>query len=158
MDVVCVWLGWAMLAVGVVGCFIPVIPGPPLAYASLLVVHFFGGRSVPTFATLLIVGAVTVAVTVLDYIVPAIGAKKFNCSKYGTFGCFVGTIVGLFFLPLGIILGPFIGALSGELMHGRPLAAALYGAVGALLGYLAGLLLKIVCCGYIAVVFWKATT
>ena len=154
MDIVYITIGWALLAVGTLGCFIPVLPGPPVAYASLFLAYVVGTIS---GTTLLVAGGVTIAVCILDYIVPAIGARKFNCSKAGIIGCMVGTIIGLFFLPFGIIIGAFIGALVGEAMIARKkLGQALCGAFGAILGYLAGIAIKLACCGFLAYCFYNA--
>ena len=95
-------------------------------------------------------------VIVLDYVVPALGAKKFDCSKWGVFGCMVGTIVGIFFAPFGIILGPFLGAVAGELVAGKALSAAMRGGIGALLGFLAGVVLKFAACALFAWWFVQA--
>jgi len=157
IDVAYICIGWALLVIGTLGCFISVLPGPPLAYLALVLAHLTGDHSSPTISTLVVSGVVTAVVTVLDYIVPSIGAKKFNCSKAGTWGCLVGTVVGLFFMPFGVILGPFLGALTGEIIAGKRPRPALRGAVGALLGYVAGIVLKLICCGFLGVVFWKAT-
>ena len=135
------WIGWILIAIGTIGCFLPVLPGPPIAYAALFLALARGDQAV---------------VLVLDWIVPTLGAKKFNCSRLGMLGCFIGTIVGLFFLPLGVVLGPFIGALAGELVSGKPFGLSLKGAFGALLGYVCGVLLKVACCGFIAYQFWTA--
>ena len=70
----------------------------------------------------------------------------------------IGTIVGLFFLPIGIIAGPFFGALVGELVAGRNFGQSLYGAFGALIGFLAGVLLKVLCCGLLAYWFYQSVT
>ena len=93
------------------------------------------------------------AVTVADYIVPAIGAKKFNCSRWGTVGCFAGTIIGFFFVPIGILLGPFLGAFLGELIARKPVGAALKGGLGAFLGFLSGVFLNLLACVAMSVVF-----
>ena len=156
MDVVYECIGWALIAVGTVGCILPVIPGPPIAYAALFLALARGDHTSPDVVALIVAGVVTVAVLVLDWIVPALGAKKFNCSRLGTVGCFVGTIVGLFFLPLGVVAGPFLGALVGELSSGKPFGRSLRGAFGALLGYACGVALKLACCGFIACQFWRA--
>lgn len=156
MDVVYECIGWALIAVGTVGCILPVIPGPPIAYAALFLALARGDHTSPDVVALVVAGVVTVAVLVLDWIVPALGAKKFNCSRLGTVGCFVGTIVGLFFLPLGVVAGPFLGALVGELASGKPFGRSLRGAFGALLGYACGVALKLACCGFIACQFWRA--
>lgn len=156
MDITYEWIGWVLIAIGTIGCFLPVLPGPPIAYAALFLALARGDHSSPGVATLVITGAVTAAVLVLDWIVPSLGAKKFNCSRIGILGCFVGTIVGMFFLPYGVVAGPFLGALAGEMLYGKTLGLSLRGAFGALLGYACGLILKLVCCGFIAYQFWVA--
>lgn len=156
MDIAYEWIGWGLIAIGTIGCFLPVLPGPPIAYAALFLALARGDHSSPGVATLVVAGVVTVAVLVLDWIVPALGAKKFNCSRVGMFGCFVGTVVGLFFLPVGVVAGPFLGALAGELLSGKPFGRSLKGAFGALLGYACGVALKVACCGFVACRFWAA--
>ena len=143
-DVGLMVLGSILLLVGFIGCVVPVLPGVACAYAALWTLY-------PTTYALpterLLVGGIGAAVVIiLDYFVPALGAKKFNCSKWGIFGCMVGTIVGIFFAPLGIILGPFLGAVAGEIVAGKNASAALRGGFGALLGFIAGVLLKFVAC------------
>ena len=96
------------------------------------------------------------AVTALDYLLPSVFARKFKCSGSGVFGCVVGTVVGLFFMPVGLVAGPFLGTMAGELIAGRRLSQALKGGVGALLGYVATLALKLAAVSYFAVVFAKA--
>ena len=143
-DVAFIALGAILLLIGFVGCIIPVLPGVACAYAALWTLY-----STPYALTgerLLVGGIVVFVVIVLDYVVPALGAKKFDCSKWGVFGCMVGTIVGIFFAPFGIILGPFLGAVAGELVAGKDLPAATRGGIGALLGFLVGVVLKFAAC------------
>lgn len=78
MDIVYEWIGWILIAIGAVGCFLPVLPGPPIAYAALFLALARGDHSSPGVAALVVAGAVTAAVLVLDWIVPTLGAKKFN--------------------------------------------------------------------------------
>ena len=156
MDMTCEWIGWVLIAIGTIGCFLPVLPGPPIAYAALFLALARGDHSSPGVSTFVVAGLVTAAALVLDWIVPALGARKFNCSRVGILGCFIGTIIGLFFLPLGVVAGPFIGALVGEMVSGKPFGRSLRGAFGALLGYVCGLVLKVACCGFIAYQFWTA--
>ena len=143
-DVALIGVGAVCLLVGFVGCVVPVLPGVACAYAALWTLY--PTPYALTNERLLVGGIVAVVAIVLDYVVPALGAKKFNCSKWGVFGCMVGTIVGIFFAPLGIILGPFLGAVAGELVAGKQASAALRGGFGALLGFVAGVLLKFVAC------------
>ena len=151
MDLALAMLGGALLVAGFVFCVVPLVSGPALAYAALWTLYFTSA-GVP--AWMLVAGGVMLAsVTVLDYLVPAIGAKKFNCSRWGVFGCLVGTIAGLFFLPVGLVAGPFAGAVVGELVAGRSLAPAFRGGIGALLGFLCGTLLKFVACFAMAAMF-----
>lgn len=151
MEIVWYILASIFLILGLVGCFISIIPGPILSYLALFCL-------IPTdkclsVATLVFLGVLTIAVTVADFIIPSIGAKKFNCSSYGTWGCVIGTFLGAFFFPLGIILGPFLGALIGELIARKNITMALRGGLGAFLGFLAGTLLKLYFCIYLIVVF-----
>lgn len=143
-DVALMVVGAVCLLVGFVGCVVPVLPGVACAYAALWTLY--PTPYALTGEKLLVGGIVAVVAIVLDYVVPALGAKKFNCSKWGVFGCMVGTIVGIFFAPLGLILGPFLGAVAGELVAGKEASAALRGGFGALLGFIAGVLLKFVVC------------
>ena len=143
-DVALMVVGAVCLLIGFVGCVVPVLPGVACAYAALWTLY--PTPYALTNERLLVGGIVSVVAIVLDYVVPALGAKKFNCSKWGVFGCMVGTIVGIFFAPFGIILGPFLGAVAGELVAGKQASAALRGGFGALLGFVAGVLLKFVVC------------
>ena len=140
-------LGALCLLTGLAGCILPMLPGPPLAYAGLLLAHFTDRVQFSTAQLLVWLGLVIV-IQVLDYVVPLLGAKYSGSSKWGTRGCLVGTVVGLFFLPWGIILGPFIGAVVGELLGGRETAQALKSGLGSVVGFLLGTVAKCIVCGY----------
>jgi uncharacterized protein YqgC (DUF456 family) len=88
-------------------------------------------------------GVIAVLVTILDYIVPVWGTKRFGGSKYGTRGATVGLIVGFFLGPLGLILGPLIGAFVGELIFKDDMSYAFKAGFGSLLGFLTGIGLKL---------------
>lgn len=156
VDITLVVVGWLLVLVGFIGCFLPLLPGPPIAYVALFLPLFMGKHGSPSIWILLWAGSVTVGVTVLDYVVPALGARKFDCSALGTVGCVIGTIAGLFFLPFGVIVGPFLGAMFGEMIAGKEFIPAVKGAVGTLLGYVFGVLIKVLCCVLIAVLFYFA--
>jgi uncharacterized protein YqgC (DUF456 family) len=130
------------MIIGIIGCLVPVLPGPPLSFLGLILLHLtrFGQFTTPL---LIILGAITAAVTVMDYIVPVWGTKKFGGSKYGTRGATVGLIVGLFLGPLGIILGPFVGAFIGEMIFKDDISYAMKAGFGSLLGFLTGIGLKL---------------
>jgi len=141
-------IGGVTTVLGLVGCFVPVLPGPAIAYATLWILFAFGCS--PSPVTLGIGAVVLVAVTLVDYVLPSVCAKKFNCSRWGVFGCFAGSIAGLFFMPLGLILGPFLGTVAGELIAGKAVAASLRGGLGALLGFVLCLGLKLAAVGLFA--------
>lgn len=147
-------LGVALLACGFIGCVVPVLPGPIFGYAAVLAL--LPTDRTPSAAVLAAGAAIVAAVTALDYLLPSVFARKFKCSGSGVFGCVVGTVVGLFFMPVGLVAGPFLGTMAGELIAGRRLSQALKGGVGALLGYVATLALKLAAVSYFAVVFAKA--
>ncbi len=104
--------------VGVAGCVVPMLPGPPIAFLGMLLAQWSGRADFST-RFFLIWGAVTIAVTVIDYFLPIWMTKRFGGSKQATRGATVGIVVGMFFMPAGIILGPFFGALIGELLRNR---------------------------------------
>lgn len=119
MDILLVILAFVLLLVGLAGCVIPVLPGPPLSYAGMLLMQWsgYGGFS---SRMLIITGVVVIVVTLLDYYLPVWMTKRFGGSKRAVIGSALGLVAGLFILPpLGMILFPFLGALAGELMNDR---------------------------------------
>ncbi|HWR74628.1 MAG TPA: DUF456 domain-containing protein [Bacteroidales bacterium] len=142
MDYVLLALAIIMMIVGIAGCLLPVLPGPPLTYLGLVVLHFtkFGPVSTNLF---IILGVVAIVVTVIDYIVPIWGTRQFGGSKYGMRGAAVGLVIGLFLGPFGIIAGPFIGAVVGEMLFKDDIKYALKAGFGSLLGFLTGVGLKL---------------
>lgn len=145
-------IGIICLVVGILGSIFPVLPGPPVAYASLILLHFTNKHPF-SINFLVIMGLVVVIVAVLDYVVPVWGTKKFGGSKYGTWGSTIGILVGLFLGPFGIILGPFFGALAGELIGKKEFNDALKAAFGSFIGFLTGVVMKLALCGVIAFYF-----
>jgi uncharacterized protein YqgC (DUF456 family) len=141
-DYILLILGIILMILGIIGCLVPVLPGPPFSFFGLILLHLsrFGHFTNPA---LIIFGAIAVVVTVLDYVVPVWGTKRFGGSKYGTRGATVGLIIGLFLGPLGLILGPLIGAFVGEMIFRDDLGYALKAGFGSLLGFLTGIGLKL---------------
>jgi len=130
-DYVLLILGIILILLGIIGCLAPVLPGPPISYLGLIMLH------VSRF------GQFSIVVTILDYIVPIWGTRKFGGSKYGIRGATVGLIIGLFLGPVGIILGPLIGAIVGELIFKDDMNYAIKAGFGSLLGFLTGIGLKL---------------
>lgn len=147
MDIVLIVLGIICLIIGLIGCIVPMIPGPPVSYVGILLIHITD-RVQFTPLELLIWLAVVIVVQVLDYVIPAMGSRYFGGSKWGAVGCIIGTIIGLFFMPIGIIAGPFLGAFLGELIGGSKARQALKSGLGSLIGFLLTTVAKCIVCGY----------
>lgn len=110
---------------GIAGCIIPALPGPPLNFISLLLLKIINPESL-SWIFILIWAIIVIIVTVLDYLLPILGAKKFNASKQGIWGSVIGMLIGIYFFPpLGMILGLLIGAAAGELIAGKQNSQAL---------------------------------
>lgn len=154
-DYVLVILGIIIMIIGIIGCLVPVLPGPPLSFLGLLLLHFtkFGHF---TSLTLIIFAGIAVSVSVLDYLVPIWGTKKFGGSKYGTRGAAVGLVVGLFLGPVGIIIGPLLGAFIGEMIFKDDLNYAIKAGFGSLVGFLTGVGLKLAASFVMTFYFFRA--
>ncbi|MBQ4163423.1 MAG: DUF456 family protein [Parabacteroides sp.] len=148
MDIILIILGIVCLLLGMVGCFLPVLPGPPLSYLGLLLLHWTEQIHFST-TSLLIWLLLVIVVQTLDYISPVLGTKYAGGSKWGNRGCIIGTVAGLFvFPPWGILIGPFVGAVIGELISGKQSVDAVQAGLGAFLGFLFSVVAKESLCGY----------
>lgn len=155
MDVFLLVLGSLLMLLGLAGCVLPFLPGPPLCYVALLIQQL--QTNAPYTTRFLVIWAVvTVVVTLLDYVIPIYGTKKYGGTKYGMWGCVIGLIAGLWLGPVGIIVGPFVGAFIGELVANSSSEQALRAAFGSFLGFLVGTLLKLVACFVMVWYFVKA--
>ena len=141
-DYILLISGILLMILGIIGCLVPVLPGPPLSFLGLILLNLSRFGDFPR-STLITLGAIALIVTILDYIVPVWGTKKFGGSKYGTRGAMVGLIIGLFLGPMGIIIGPMVGAFVGEMIFRDDLNYAARAGFGSLLGFLTGIGLKL---------------
>ena len=146
MDIFLTIVGFLFMLLGILGSFLPVLPGPFTSWIGLLVLHFT--TAVPKNWTFLIITLIiAILIWLIDYIIPAMGTKKFGGSRAGMFGTMVGLLVAIFFPILGffgIIIWPFIGALTGELLNKSDPNTAVKAAFGSLIGFLTGTFLKFV--------------
>lgn len=143
MDIFLVCLGLICVLVGVLGSFMPVLPGLPISWAGLLLVHLTS--VVPmNYSYLVIWLVVAIVVLVLDYVIPAMGTKKYGGSKYGVWGTTIGLLVGMFFPPFGFIVGPFLGAYIGEMIHQKDSKIASRAAWGSFMGFLTSTFMKFI--------------
>lgn len=144
MDIVLLVLGIIIMVIGILGCILPIIPGPPLSFVGILLLHF---TKFADFTTnfLVFFAVLAVAVTILDYFVPIWGTRRFGGSKYGSWGATIGVVLGLFlFPPIGIILLPFVGAVIGESIKGSDFTSSLRAGAGSFLGFLLGTGIKLI--------------
>ncbi len=156
MDILLLILGFICVLVGILGSFLPILPGPSISWIGLVLLYFT--NAVPAnYWVLGISLLLTIIISILDYVIPAKGTKRFGGSSYGVWGTNIGLLVGILApIPFGFIIGPFIGAFVGELIynskdHNRALKAA----TGSFIGFLASSFMKfVVCMMYLGMFIW----
>jgi uncharacterized protein YqgC (DUF456 family) len=145
MEWIWIILGITLAIVGIVGSFLPLLPGPPIAYLGLLLQQL---RDPSPFSTkfLWIWAAIVAASLILDYLIPIWGTRKYGGTRYGVWGCTIGFLLAFWMGPWGVILGPFLGAFAGEMIAGQNSRKSFRAAFGSFIGFLLGSLLKIIIC------------
>ena len=160
MDIALLLIGFCCMILGILGSFLPVLPGPGLSWLGILLLYLT--HAVPmNYWVLGVTLLITVVISVLDYTIPAQGTKRFGGSSYGIWGTNIGLVVGIFApIPFGFLIGPFVGAFIGELIynstdHKRALKAA----TGSFVGFLVSTFMKFVVCmiflGLFIAVAWR---
>ena len=142
MDLILLVLGLVFCLIGIIGSFLPIIPGPVTAWLGILTLNL---TSIVEFNLnfVLITFTVAVSVGILDYLIPILGVKKLGGTRSGQIGTTVGLIVALLILgPIGVILGPFLGALLGELSTKKSFQESIKPAFGSFIGVIAGSIIK----------------
>ena len=171
MDIFIICLVVFILILGIIGCFVPIIPGPPISYGALLVFHFFSSYNIDE-NTLWIWALIVIAVTVFDLWVQIYGVKKFGGTQKAINGSIIGLLLGIFipiisiFIPIigilipigpfGIILGPFLGAFIGAIMDDPDVKKSLKIALGALAGLVLGTIVKLSVSLYIIYIIYES--
>ena len=148
MEITLLILSILCFIAGFAGCILPALPGPPLSYLGMLLMHWSGYA--PLGKTALIVwAAVAVAVCVLDFFLTPWMTRRFGGSTGGSWGAVIGLVVGMFLpWPVGPVLGPFLGALVGEIFVGKQDGrSATRAAFGSFLSFFAGTGIKLLVCG-----------
>lgn len=145
MDIFLLILGFVLTILGIIGSFLPVLPGPLSGWVGLLILHLTDAIPM-NFLLLGITLIVAIIIWTLDYIIPIVGTKKFGGSKKGIYGTLIGIVIGLFSpIPFGILFGAFFGALIGELIHdNNNLYRAFKASFGAIIGLLASVTIKFI--------------
>jgi len=160
MDIILLILGFIIVLLGIVGSFLPILPGPLTSWFGLLILHLT--KAVPiNYSFLGITLAIALIIWLIDYFIPAMGTKKFGGSRYGVIGTMVGLVFGMLFLgPFGIIIGPFVGAFLGEMLKDSSNSSkALKAAFGSFIGFLTSTFLKFIAAviftGFYITIFWQ---
>ena len=144
MDPIGWWwvLAVALIVAGVAGTVLPVLPGAALVFGGMLLGAWIDGFQRVGWVTLAILGVLTLLVFVIDIVSGLLGAKRVGASKLAIAGAAIGTVVGMFFGLVGILVAPFIGAVVGEVIARGQLAPAARVGVATWIGMIAGALAK----------------
>jgi hypothetical protein len=143
MDIFLLLLGFVFVCLGIIGSFLPVLPGPLSSWVGLLLLH--STNIVPMDWTFLgVTLAIALLIWILDYFIPAMGTKRFGGTKYGVYGTTIGLLIGLFSpVPFGMLIGAFLGAFIGEMIYdSKDTNRALKASFGAFFGFLASATIK----------------
>ncbi|MES0873223.1 DUF456 domain-containing protein [Sinimarinibacterium thermocellulolyticum] len=148
MDPVVITLSWlavvALIAVGIAGAVLPALPGVPLVFVGLWLAAWIDGYARVGSGTLVVLGVLTALALLIDFVASALGAKRVGASPKAVTGAVLGSLVGLFFGLPGIILGPFVGAVLGELATQRNFDHATRVGIATWMGLLFGTIAKLV--------------
>jgi len=139
MGIVLVIFAFLLFITGLLGAVLPVLPGPPLSFTGLLLLQWSGYPNfTPAFMWLW--AGITVIVTIMDYFLPTLMTRQFGGSRAASIGSILGLLAGIFlFPPWGMVIGPFLGAFAGELIHSSVDGVKAFKvALGAFLAFIVG--------------------
>ena len=140
-------LGGVLILIGIVGCVLPVLPGPILSYVALILLSLAKDWEPFSITFLIIMGVLALILSVMDNFIPAISAKKYGASKYGIWGSLIGMLLLMVvFPPWGIFIGAFAGAVMGEFIGGTRGRKVFQIGYGVFLGSMLGVGLKLAFC------------
>jgi uncharacterized protein len=135
-----------LILAGLAGAILPAIPGVPLVFAGMLLAAWADHYQHIGAVTLTILGVLSVVALLIDFVAGLLGAKRVGASRKALWGASIGAIVGIFFGLPGLLLGPFVGAVVGELLAGGKFDKATRVGVGTWIGLLFGTLTKLALC------------
>jgi len=144
MDLLLIIISTVLIILGIIGSFMPILPGPLTSWLGLFILNLIS--SVEIDSTLLIITfIIATTIFILDSLIPIYGSKYFGATKYGIIGASIGLVIGIIApIPFGILIGPILGALIGELLFNNDLKKSIKSSIGVLIGFLASSFIKFV--------------
>ncbi|HEX5757205.1 MAG TPA: DUF456 domain-containing protein [Arenimonas sp.] len=143
LDIILYIVAGLMILIGLLGTFLPVLPGIPLMFFGMLLAAWTGDFALIGTGTLVALGVLTAIAIGIDLLATILGARKFGATRTAMFGAGVGGLIGLFFGLPGLIAGPYLGAMSGEMARGRDFRQAAKVGAGTWIGIVVGAVFKI---------------
>ena len=146
MDLFLIIISSILIISGIIGGFIPILPGPLTSWFGLFILNLINTIEIDKIL-LIITFIIALFVFILDSLIPIYGSKYFGATKYGILGASIGLVIGILTpIPFGIIIGPIFGALIGELLFNNDLKKSIKSSIGVLIGFLASSFIKFVTC------------
>jgi uncharacterized protein YqgC (DUF456 family) len=143
LETIALILAIILFIIGLVGTVLPLLPGAVLIYGGMLVYGFLTKFATLNLTFYLMQAMALIVIFAIDYVASAAGTRRFGGSKQAGWGAVGGAIIGIFFGPLGIIIGPFLGAVAVELFRGTATDKAIRAGFGTIIGILGGTLVKL---------------
>ena len=146
MDLLLIIISGVLIILGIIGSFMPILPGPLTSWFGLFILNLISSIEIEnTLLTITFIIAVTIFI--LDSLIPIYGSKYFGATKYGIIGASIGLVIGILTpIPFGILIGPIMGALIGELLFNKDLKKSIKSSIGVLIGFVASSFIKFVTC------------
>jgi uncharacterized protein len=156
-DIIIISIGLLLTIIGLIGCIVPAVPGPPLNYIALLLLEWAVPGDIHSLNFYLVLGIITILSIILDYVFPVWAAKKYKASNTGIWGSVIGMILGIvFFPPFGMIAGLLVGAVLGELIAGKKNTEAMKTGMVTFISSLIMIVFKFAISGVMTYYFFKA--
>lgn len=143
METAALIIAIILFVAGILGTVLPFLPGAALIYIGMLIYGIMTKFVALDWMFFIIQAVLLIFVFLVDYWATAFGTKRFGGSKQAAWGAIIGTIAGIFFGPLGIIIGPFLGAVIAEIIRGTEFKQTIRVGIGTIVGFLGGSILKI---------------
>ena len=144
MDLLLIIISAVLIISGIIGSFMPILPGPLTSWFGLFILNLISSVEIDS-ALLIITFIIAITIFILDSLIPIYGSKYFGATKYGIIGASIGLVIGIITpIPFGILIGPILGALIGELLFNNDLRKSIKSSIGVLIGFVASSLIKFV--------------